>query len=176
MQVPTNEKPIVAVMDSESYFNITRGATFTDIIFRGDYGLLRDRSSSGTKQMIKSCEIDELEESEFTKYKPLAFTSATKNNCVETGFQEASIDITDNRNDCFFTETIGSVRSCGGEPYSSDYDATFGGGRVRYLRRKVLFNLFNFDLETSRYNPALTIPIVSLTLNNCEFKYFLDDY
>jgi len=129
MQVPANEKPIVAVMDSESYFNITRGATFTDIIFRGDYGLLRDRSSSGTKQMIKSCEIDESEESEFTKYKPLAFTSATKNNCVETGFQEA-----------------------------------------------VLFNLFNFDLETSRYNPALTIPIVSLTLNNCEFKYFLDAY
>lgn len=30
----------VAVMDSEANFNITRGATFTDIIFRGDYGLL----------------------------------------------------------------------------------------------------------------------------------------
>ena len=84
--MPANERPEVAVMDSESYFNITRGATFSDIIFRGDYGLLRDKSNNEAKQMIKSCEIDEMGEDEFSKYKALAFTESTKKKCVETGF------------------------------------------------------------------------------------------
>ena len=86
MEVPANERPVVAVMDSESYFNITRGATFSDLIFRGDYGLLRDKSNNEAKQMIKSCEIDESKEDEFSKYKALAFTQSTKEKCVETGF------------------------------------------------------------------------------------------
>ena len=38
--VPAGEYPTIAVMDNEVNFNITRGATFTDIIFRGDYGMV----------------------------------------------------------------------------------------------------------------------------------------
>ena len=176
MLVGAEEKPTIAVMDSESHFNITRGATFTDITFRGDYGLLKDKSNDENKQYVKHCEIDETKEAEFTKYSLLQFTEATSTLCAETGFQAAEVDVTDDRESCFFTQTIGSVRACSGEPYSSDYDTTFGGGRVRYLRRKVLFNLYNFDLESSRYKQGGQIPVVSLTLTNCDFKYFLDDY
>lgn len=44
------------------------------------------------------------------------------------------------------------------------------------MRRKVLFNLYNFDLDFSRWEKTKIIPLVSLTLKNCEFKYFLKDY
>lgn len=87
------------------------------------------------------------------------------------------VDIEDNREDCIFTETIGSVRSCRGEPYSQDYEAVFSSSEVKYLRQKVLFNLYNFDLDQSRYDgDAGPIPIVYLNLVNCHFKYFYDDY
>ena len=68
------------------------------------------------------------------------------------------------------------MRSCSGEPYSDDYDTTITGVRVRFKRRKVLFNLFNYDLDFSRYNGDKEKPLVSLDLVNCEFKYFLKDY
>lgn len=60
---------------------------------------------------------------------------------------------------------------------------------MKYLRHRVLFNLYNFDLDQSRFkaectsadptvcaSEEFTIPLVDLTLINCEFKYFLDDY
>ena len=72
---------------------------------------------------------------------------------------------------------MGSVRGCSGEPYNSEYSTTFGGGRIRYKRRKVLFNLYNFDLDTSRYDASTSLkPLVKLEIKNCEFKYFLKDY
>ena len=41
----------------------------------------------------------------------------------------------------------------------------------------MLFNLYNFDLDSSRYNGLSDkMPLVSLTLINCDFKYFLKDY
>ena len=83
----------------------------------------------------------------------------------------------DNARTCVFESKVGSVRGCSGEPYDKDYNVTFGGGRIRYLRRKVLFNLYNFDLDTSRYKADTSIkPLVKLEIKNCEFKYFLKDY
>ena len=40
LTVDAGERPTIVVMDNEAHFNITRGATFEDIIFRGDYGML----------------------------------------------------------------------------------------------------------------------------------------
>ena len=172
------EKVTIAVMDSEARFNITRGATFTDIIFRGDYALLSDTSNEATKTMTKKCEIDEtIADDEWPLYQELKFTSASSaNDCIEPNFQVAEVDIDDDREDCIFTQSIGSVRSCKGEAYSEDYDTVFSGGTVKYLRHKVLFNLYNFDLDQSRFKSDGTVPLVELTLTNCEFKYFLDDY
>lgn len=85
--------------------------------------------------------------------------------------------ILDDAKTCVFESKIGSVRACSGEPYHKDYNETFGGGRIRYKRRKVLFNLYNFDLDHSRYDAAKSIkPLVKLEIKNCEFKYFLKDY
>ena len=82
---------------------------------------------------------------------------------------------------------MGGLRTCGGEPYDADYDSIFNAGKIRYLRHKVLFNMYNFDLENSRHlTKKLNLeddeswrtkkPLVSLTLTDCTFKYFLDDY
>lgn len=69
------------------------------------------------------------------------------------------------------------MRSCKGEPYSVDYETVLGSGTTKYLRHRVLFNLYSFDLDQSRFNREKDpIPIVYLTLTNCEFKYFFDDY
>lgn len=68
-------KATIAVMDAESHFNITRGATFTDIIFRGDYGLTVDRTNDKTKAMKQFCEIRESDNSLITSHKRLNVTS-----------------------------------------------------------------------------------------------------
>lgn len=87
------------------------------------------------------------------------------------------IDQYDDETVCYFEKKVGSVRSCPGEPYSSDYDTTFGVSKIKYLRHQVLFNLYNFDLDQSRYNELdEKMPLVKLSLKNCEFKYFLKDY
>lgn len=59
MAVPVNEKPTIAVMDAEVNFNVTRGMTFEDIIFRGDYGMLKTETSSYVKSPRKFCSVDE---------------------------------------------------------------------------------------------------------------------
>ena len=46
MVVAEGSKPTIAVMDNEAHFNITRGATFKDIIFRGDYAMVKDTAES----------------------------------------------------------------------------------------------------------------------------------
>lgn len=57
--MPTGDKPTIALMDNEAYFNITRSATFEDIIFRGDYAMLATEDTTLTKSPRKFCEIDE---------------------------------------------------------------------------------------------------------------------
>ena len=57
--VPAGEKPTIAVMDNEVNFNITRGATFTDIIFRGDYGMVKTQFEEFVKRPGKFCSVDE---------------------------------------------------------------------------------------------------------------------
>lgn len=47
------------MMDNEAVFNITRGATFEDIIFRGDYAMLKVEDEAMVKSPRKFCEIDE---------------------------------------------------------------------------------------------------------------------
>ena len=59
MAVPSNEKPTIAVMDAEINFNVTRGMTFEDIIFRGDYGMLKTETSKYVKSARKFCSVDE---------------------------------------------------------------------------------------------------------------------
>ena len=44
------------------------------------------------------------------------------------------------------------------------------------MRHQVLFNLYNFDLDYSRYNTLKSLPLVSLKITNCDFSYFLKDY
>ena len=56
------EKPTIAVMDNESHFNITRGASFESIIFRGDYGMLADTSDEADKSTVRKCEVIESED------------------------------------------------------------------------------------------------------------------
>lgn len=57
--VAAEEKAVVAVMDNEAHFNITRGATFDSIEFRGDYGMLNADATYDAKANIKYCEVDE---------------------------------------------------------------------------------------------------------------------
>ena len=57
--MPTNEKPTIAMMDNEAVFNITRGATFEDIIFRGDYAMLATEDTTLSKSPRKFCEVNE---------------------------------------------------------------------------------------------------------------------
>ena len=57
--VPAGEYPTIAVMDNEAAFNITRGATFTDIIFRGDYGMVKPQYEEYVKRPGKFCSVDE---------------------------------------------------------------------------------------------------------------------
>ena len=41
----------------------------------------------------------------------------------------------------------------------------------------MLFNLYNFDLDASRYNGLSEVmPLVDLSFFDCDFKYFLKDY
>ena len=54
-----DEKPTIAVMDNQAHFNITRGATFDSIIFRGDYGMLEDTSIVSDKSTVRMCSVDE---------------------------------------------------------------------------------------------------------------------
>jgi hypothetical protein len=89
---------------------------------------------------------------------------------------EVDDEASDKARQCVFVSKVGSTRACTGEPYSEGYDTLLSGMRVRHLRRKVLFNLYNFDLDYSRYDATKTKPVVSLEIKNCEFKYFLKDY
>ena len=57
--VKAGEYPTIAVMDNEVNFNITRGATFTDIIFRGDYGMVKTQYEEYVKRPGKFCAVDE---------------------------------------------------------------------------------------------------------------------
>lgn len=183
LAVPTDSKPTIAMMDNEANFNITRGASFEDIIFRGDYGMMKVEDADLVKSPRKFCEVDET--SDLLSYGALTLKKTQPPNysgsydCEQIYFQAAVVDTqtTDEARTCTFESKIGSVRGCSGEPYHADYNATFGGGRVRYKRRKVLFNLYNFDLDSSRYDATKSRkPIVKLEITNCEFKYFLKDY
>lgn len=128
------------------------------------------------KSPVKHCVMDETQN--LLKYGKLQLTAQGTDACEHIYFEEAVVpsERAENIVECDFESAIGSVRKCSGEPYSDDYDTIFTGGRVRYKRRKVLFNLYNFDLDISRYNTAAEKPVVALTLKNCEFKYFLSDY
>ena len=55
-----NARPTIAVMDNEARFNITRGAIFEDIIFRGDYGMITQNDTSLSKSPRKLCYVNEL--------------------------------------------------------------------------------------------------------------------
>ena len=57
--VSDNDRPEIAVMDNEARFNITRGAIFEDIIFRGDYGMITQNDTSLTKSPRKLCIVNE---------------------------------------------------------------------------------------------------------------------
>ena len=48
------------MMDNEARFNITRGAIFEDIIFRGDYGMITQNDTSLSKSPRKLCYVNEL--------------------------------------------------------------------------------------------------------------------
>ena len=63
-------------MDNEAHFNITRGATFENIVFRGDYGMLTQDSASKSKANVKYCEIDE--EDNLLLYNRMNFTDDNK--------------------------------------------------------------------------------------------------
>ena len=59
------EKPIVHVLDSQSYFNITREATFKDIEFRGEQALVEATVTTYedtyyNKIPVKKCSVDEV--------------------------------------------------------------------------------------------------------------------
>jgi hypothetical protein len=59
------EKPIVHVLDSQSYFNITREATFQDIEFRGEQALVEATVATYSdtfynKIPVKKCTVDEV--------------------------------------------------------------------------------------------------------------------
>ena len=58
-KVPAGEKATIAVMDNESHFNITRGACFESIVFRGDYGMLKNDTTLDAKANVKYCAVDE---------------------------------------------------------------------------------------------------------------------
>ena len=70
------------------------------------------------------------------------------------------------------SDTVESVRSCPGEPYHADFFTFDSVTKVYYKRHKVLFNLYNWDEQRS-YTPTSR---ASLTLENCQFTYFLAGY
>ena len=46
-------------MDNESHFNVTRGACFESIEFRGDYGMVADEATNDPKRNFVYCCVDE---------------------------------------------------------------------------------------------------------------------
>ena len=57
--VASNDRPTIAVMDNEARFNITRGAIFEDIVFRGDFGMITQNDTSLSKSPRKLCFVNE---------------------------------------------------------------------------------------------------------------------
>ena len=75
------------------------------------------------------------------------------------------------------TDDLSSVRSCGGEPYHSDFflldlDLDGVGTEIYYLRHLVLFNLYNFPGGVGTNSTRFA----GLELIECEFNYFFRDY
>ena len=86
-------------MDSQSYFNITREATFENIIFRGDYGLL-DFDNKGetyytSKTSVKYCEFLESED----EYDEEMLTYSSTNSVF---YDWTQADDGDDTNYCYF--------------------------------------------------------------------------
>ena len=92
--------PSVNMLDSSSYFNITRSAVFEEIYFRGEHALAKatEKTVSPARVPAKKCEVTaeptgeynaiELKEDE-TTLASLAFT------CGDTGFNDVSIPMED---------------------------------------------------------------------------------
>ena len=178
---------VVHVLDSYVNFNITGSMTFENIEFRGENALAAPIDPTLTTFLhppmatipSKKCRVTTAPDG---KHTALGFTLETgvaplvgKFACSDSTFEAASIPMKTNvtcAQTNFWSTTIGSVRSCSGEPYHSDFFTFDTVTHIPYKRHRVLFNLYNWDPRRS-YSPQSR---ASLTLKDCKFEYFLAGY
>ena len=89
-------------MDNQANFNITRGASFEDIIFRGDYGMLKETSNDEAKVNTMKCQVDETKD--LLSYNKISFVEndSDEYECDQVYYQESVVDQYDDRTKCYF--------------------------------------------------------------------------
>ena len=93
--------PVINVLDSNSYFNITRSAVFEDIYFRGEHALAQatDKTVSPAYVPAKKCTVNVEPTGE---YDPIDLTAADASTlgglavtCGDSAFNDVSIPMQD---------------------------------------------------------------------------------
>ena len=172
----------IHVLDSYANFNVTRSMSFNGIEFRGENALALAASTYTGPPLatvpVKKCTL--AAEVDGTNTAP-SFTLSTDQalltgqfSCADGTFVQGNIPMVPEVacTQSADTSTIGSVRACRGEPYSSDFFTFDSVTGIPYLRHRVLFNLYNWDRQRS-YSKANR---ATLTLTDCQFHNFLADY
>ena len=174
---------VVNVLDSYVNFNITGSMTFNNIEFRGEHALaVPSRAPLAHPPLatlpIKKCEVQTAPDGSHKQLFLLSSEAVSylvnRFKCTDSGFQEATVPMTA-KESCVQgvqSSSVESVRACPGEPYHADFFTQDSASKIYYKRHRVLFNLYNWDVQRSYSRTSRA----TLTLNGCKFMYFLADY
>eukprot|EP00347_Sterkiella_histriomuscorum_P022241 403331176 len=178
------QRPKVYVNHKNNYFNITGSATFENIIFSGINAFAQPATQTQDYSIFPILLCD-LEYGAQLGDKPLSFLKQNQNiatnlkySCNDVWYDKSNIprNVTSsprclaNDNQQFYQKKQ-STLGCSNDIESTNFFWQNSGDQVYSKRRQTLFNLYAFpDHLTTYQSPP------KLTINNCDFEYFLGGY